>query len=134
MGGILIFNISPLIFMDYHKADFWNWNWLEIKKYNQEEFKNWWNTIDVDYCEMRLEYLCKYCNNNFEIWWDPDKFNWLWFHYICKYCSKYFLIWWDPDEFNWVYIKSLKRHCSKHKDIWEKDYFIHKLKGNRNAL
>lgn len=84
-------------------------------------FDVWWNPDKFDW-ENSSKYLCEYCSQHFDKWWDPDKFNYIQCSTkLIKYCSEYFNKWWDPDKIKLPLngIDYLKKYCSEYKDIWK---------------
>ena len=80
----------------------------------------------MQYSATDSRYLCEYFSRYFDIWWDPDKFNWKEAsHYLCYYCRNYFDDWWDPDKFDWE--KGSRYLCECHSDYfnnwWDSDKF-----------
>ena len=46
---------------------------------------------------------------------------------ICMCCYPSFNLWFDPDKFNWKYSEYLIAYCDKHKYVWWEDYLIRKI-------
>lgn len=55
---------------------------------------------------------------NFDLWFDPNTFNWKFGHLLARFCSDHCHKWFDADKFEWYYSYYLVRHCIKHIDIW----------------
>jgi hypothetical protein len=52
-----------------------------------------------------------YCNDHFDIWWDPERYNWsIYLNLLIEYCLDYIDVWWDLDKI---------KENSKNSDIME---------------
>ena len=94
----------------------------------EEFFKIYYNCTpkDFDWTNNSWE-LIYYYRDEFDIWWNPDKFYWEKSFALCQYHHYNFYKWWDPDKFNWEDIEYLYKHCSEYKDIWISDYLLRKI-------
>ena len=74
---------------------------------------------------MDIEYTHYWFEKNadkFELWFDPETFNWDHASYhLTQYCSSDFKLWWDADKFNWSEGWALVIHCSEHRLTWLQD-------------
>jgi len=75
-----------------------------VRSLNGHDFTEWWNKVKdrIDWKESS-NILCEYVPHRFDIWFDPEKFNW-------KDATK-----------------ELMANCQNYKHIWEKDYLVWKL-------
>lgn len=85
--------------------------------------------FDPTQLKNEIEYYIKFCNEQIEVWWDPEIFDWE--NYtkdLCIHCFKQFEVWWDPERFNLnENAKYLYEYCSEYKNIWEPYYLLQKI-------
>jgi len=62
--------------------------------------------------------LCDTYPDYFDIWWDREKFDWLYSYALAEFCNDHFDKWWDENKFDWSDSYALARHCNNHFDIW----------------
>jgi len=87
------------------------------------------NHISKD--EWKRAKRCK-TKYEFELWWKhiESEFNWSWDSQLLIFnCKQHFEIWWDPEKFNWGNKWLLEEHCQRFEHIWKIDYVMKKL-GN----
>ena len=89
---------------------------LGNKYHIKNDFDKWFNPEKFNWDYSRN--LVVYCSDHFDKWFDPKKFNWVHSHIFAKYCSEHFDKWFDPEKFNWEYSYILAQHCSKDFDKW----------------
>jgi len=92
---------------------------------------------------MKVEYNHRWFQKNadkIESWFDPDTFYWedgSWA--LAQYCFNDFNIWWDKNKFNWEHDLYLTAYCWDWKDIWDnnkrgRDELFEYLRGDRGCL
>jgi len=86
------------------------------KYHIKNDFDKWFNPDKFNW--NYSGYLAKYFTNQFDIWFDPEKFNWKQSNHLAEYCSNQFDVWFDPEKYNWDYSEYLAVYCSDHFDKW----------------
>jgi len=88
------------------------------KKYHiKNDFDKWFDHQKFDWAY--LNYLVIFCSQHFEKWFDPEKFDWKYPHYLPIYCPQYFDKWFDPEKFNWYYCLYLIDYCNSQFTRWK---------------
>jgi len=99
------------------KGSYWSrWDSISLCQDHHDEFDKWWDPERFDWKNSWA--LSEFCSANLQTWWDPDKFNWGGSYMLAQHCSKDFDTWWDGKKFQWCQSKYLAQHCSKHFDKW----------------
>lgn len=57
-------------------------------------------------------------HDDFDKWFDPNRYNWQDSYYLAEYCSEQFDKWFDPERFNWDYSDFLAKYCPEHFNEW----------------
>ena len=87
------------------------------KKYHIEnDFDKWFDPEKFN--QKHSKYLAEFCSNQFDKWFDPNKFNWKYLRYLAEFCSDHFDKWFDKEKFNWDYSDYLAQFCSQHFNKW----------------
>jgi len=87
------------------------------KKYHiHNDFDKWFDSEKFDWSNSH--YLAEFFSKDFDKWFDPEKYNWKDSHFLATYCSQHFDKWFDPEKYNWKYSYYLAIFCSKHFDKW----------------
>ena len=86
------------------------------KYHIKNDFDKWFDPEKFDW--NNSEFLAKYFTDQFDIWFDPEKFNWNCSEYLAKFCSDHFDKWFDPEKFDWDYSNYLAEFCSNQFDKW----------------
>ena len=87
------------------------------KKYHiHNDFDKWFDPEKYDW--NASYYLAEYCPEHFDKWFNSEKFDWNASYYLAKYCPEYFDKWFDPEKFDWKHSNYLVRYCSKDFDKW----------------
>jgi hypothetical protein len=93
---------------------------------NCDTIKQWFNPDTFDWSWSEL--LAQYCFDYFEIWWDPEKYEWDGYSdYLVEFCPEHIKTWFDKDKFNWNDGTLLFRHCVHDIDIWHDGFREYKL-------
>ncbi|MCW1309777.1 MAG: hypothetical protein QXP04_03710 [Candidatus Nanoarchaeia archaeon] len=98
--------------------DYNGYSSVKLCKYHSKEFDVWWNPDKFDWGASWA--LCKYIPDRFNIWWNPERFNWFGFgsRFLCQHLPK-FNTWWDPTKFDWESgCGSLCKFLSDKFDTW----------------
>ena len=54
-----------------------NYNWNEIKNYDDDKFQKWWNENEEGFdWEYGYWALAEYYSDHFDKWFNPAKINW----------------------------------------------------------
>ena len=61
-------------------------------------------------------------NNDFDKWFDKEKFDWDYSDCLARYCSQYFAKWFDPQKFYWDYCLYLIDYCHSQFTRWKKEH------------
>ena len=63
--------------------------------------------------------LAIFCSQHFDKWFDKEKYNWDYSIFLAIYCSQHFDKWFDPEKYNWnEYSNYLVIYCSEHFSKW----------------
>ena len=90
---------------------------LERKYHIHNDFDKWFNPDKFNWGYSG--YLAHYCSKNFDRWFDHNKFDWKYTSWaLAQYCSRYFDKWFNPNKFNWDDSWALAQYCSDHFDKW----------------
>jgi len=86
------------------------------KYHIENDFNKWFDPEKFNW--NNSDYLAEFCSNQFDKWFDPELFNWDYSEYLAVYCSDHFDKWFDPNKFNWDYSDYLAKHCSNQFNKW----------------
>ena len=87
------------------------------KKYHiNNDFDKWFDPEKFNW-EDSL-YLALYCSDHFDKWFNPEKIDRSASHYLARYCSEHFDKWFNPEKYDWNYSEYLAEYCSEHFDKW----------------
>lgn len=89
-----------------------------LARYRSQDFDTWWDAEKFDWRDDS-DVLAIFCHHHFEKWWDAEKYNWkAGSRYLAKYCSHYINIWWDAERFNWDDSMMLYFYCLPQLNVW----------------
>jgi len=87
------------------------------KKYHiKNDFDKWFDPEKFDW--NYSDYLTEYCSSQFDKWFNPEKYNWEYSHYLALYCFDHFDKWFNSEKYNWEYSHYLALYCFDHFDKW----------------
>ena len=89
---------------------------LGNKYHIHDDFDKWFDPNRYNWQDSY--YLAGYCSEQFDKWFDPERFNWKNSYYLAEYCSEQFDKWFDPERFNWDYSDFLAKYCPEHFNEW----------------
>lgn len=91
---------------------------LGNKYHIENDFDKWFDPEKFNW--NNSDYLAEYCSDHFDKWFDPEKYNWNYSFYLAQFCSDHFDKWFDPEKYDFRYSVYLAKYCSEHKDKWDK--------------
>jgi len=87
------------------------------KKYHiNNDFDKWFDKEKFNWKNSYI--LAIFCSEHFDKWFDTEKYNWEFSEYLAQYCQEHFDKWFDKEKFNWEYSYILAQYCSKDFDKW----------------
>jgi len=88
------------------------------KKYHiNNDFDKWFNPNKFSW--KYSGHLAHHCSKHFDRWFNPDKFDWKSSSWaLAEYCFNYFDKWFNPEKFNWNSSWALAKHCSDKFNKW----------------
>ena len=92
-------------------------NWFLM--YN-DQFDEWFDKNKFE--KIFYFYLVQYCPDHFDKWFDAKTFDYYFCDFLAEHCSEHFDKWFDKDTFNWQYAKMLHTFCKDKEHIWQVAY------------
>ena len=87
--------------MQLTKDEWWgNYRCTILCQYHSDNFDEWWDPDKYEWSQSSWA-LAQFCPKHFDKWWNPDKFDWGASSYLAMYCPEYFSEWWDINKFDW---------------------------------
>jgi len=91
------------------------------KKYHIEnDFDLWFDKEKFNW--EYSHYLAEFCSDHFDKWFNKNKFKWEHSNYLAIFCSKYFDQWFNPEKYNWGYANVLIECCNSQFTLWKQEH------------